>query len=241
MATEASQHAEWSDEQRHLWSRVLAAGVAAQQIVSGAVAVGGTAAALYAHHRLSLDTDHLLPSLRDSFPEVLQILEGSPQWRTARVQPPVLILGSINGVQVGFRQARHSGQIESIVMQTSEGLLRVPTLDEMIGMKAYLAYARNSVRDYLDFAALASCASPAEVVVALLKSDERYGPLQVTSVGLSIAKRLSDPQPYDLESIRLEEYKGLAPQWQSWERVDERCRVFGGLLGERLVTKRDAP
>src|SRR6266487_335980 len=80
------------------WSRVLAAGVQAQRLVPGAVCVGGTAAALYAGHRVSYDTDHLLSGLRDHFEEIRAHLEAQREWKTARVTPPVLILGSLGDV-----------------------------------------------------------------------------------------------------------------------------------------------
>lgn len=231
------QHLEWTTAERNHWDAVIAAGVKAQQLVPGAVAVGGTAAALYAQHRLSLDTDHLLPSLKSSFDEVLSALEQSPQWKTARIQPPVLILGSIDQVQVGFRQARHEGSIEASVIQTDSGPLAIPTLDEMVGMKAYLTYARNALRDYLDFAALASCTDEQAVINSLGKSDQRYGHLQTISVAMEIASRLSDPNPTDLLEIRLVHYKGLAKEWQSWERIASVCRHFGELFGRQLVLK----
>jgi len=224
-----------SESEAHDWSRVVAAGVKAQQLMPGAIAVGGMAAALYAHHRVSNDTDHLLASLRDNFDATRQRLERAPEWKTARLQPPVLILGSLGGVQVGFRQSRRKDAIDSVTTQTDAGPLTLPTLDEMIGMKAYLVYARNAVRDYLDFAALASCTDEANVLASLLKSDRRYGHLQTASVGLEIAKRLCDPQPYDLSEIDLRQYKGLAPQWQSWPKISDICRRHGAAMASRMV------
>lgn len=217
------------------WDAVIAAGVAAQRLVPGCVAVGGSAAALYAHHRVSMDTDHLLVDLRSRFDEVRDALERDPAWKTARVQAPVVILGSIAGVQVGFRQARHRGEIEARVLTTPAGSLVVPTLDEMIGMKAYMAYARNATRDYLDLAALADLAGDDATVAALLKSDDRYGHLQQSSVALLIAQRLASAAPYDLEDVDLSNYKGLVPAWQNWERVASICRRIGGLLLKRLL------
>lgn len=217
------------------WEAVLAAGVKAQRLVPGAIAVGGTAAALYAQHRLSQDTDHLLPSLAAHFDDVRSRLEAAPEWKTARVQAPVLILGSIDGVQVGFRQSRRIGPIESIVVETTHGPLAVPTLDELMGMKAYLAYSRGALRDFLDFAALSHCTDAESVVATLLKSDERYGHLQTTSVALAIAKALADPRPFDLKQVRLDEYKGLEPQWQDWTKVRDICVHLGERLGKRLI------
>lgn len=217
------------------WDAVVAAGVAAQRLVPGCVAVGGSAAALYAHHRFSLDTDHLVMDLTGRFEEVRETLERDPAWKTARVQPPVVILGSIGGVQVGFRQARHRGQIDTQTIPTSAGPLVVPTLDEMLGMKAYMAYSRNATRDYVDFAALAAVAGDEGAVVSLLKSDQRYGHLQAHSVAYSIARALASPDPRDLSEIDLSNYKGLVDPWRDWSQVAEACRRIGILLGQRLV------
>lgn len=224
------------DQQRE-WEAVLSAGVRAQQLVPGSIAVGGTAAALHAHHRFSNDTDHLVAGLRDSFDEVREKLEASGEWRTARVQAPVLILGSIGDVQVGFRQPRRASPVETAIMPTPAGSLVVPTLDELIGMKAYLAYSRNALRDYLDFAALASCAADDVVLTSLLRSDERYGALQSASVGLEIAKRLSDPAPYDLGKVDLAEYKGVSAEWRDWARIVSSSRRFGAALARALVVE----
>lgn len=217
------------------WAGILKAGVQAQRLVPGAVCVGGTAAALYAGHRVSQDTDHLLPALRDHFAEVRARLEAQPDWKTARVNPPVLILGSLGGVEVGFRQLKRSLPIEIQVVQTDAGPLVVPTLDEMLGMKAFLAYDRNATRDYLDFAALSQCASPEVVLEALLKLDARYGSLQTASVGLEVAKALCAAAPFDLDETELPRYKELHPKWHRWETTRALCQSFGVLLGEALV------
>jgi len=217
------------------WGGILKAGVQAQRLVPGAVCVGGTAAALYAGHRVSQDTDHLLPGLRDSFAEVRARLEAQPDWKTSRVTPPVLILGSIGGVEVGFRQLKRSLPIEIQTVQTGAGPLVVPTLDEMLGMKAFLAYDRNATRDYLDFAALSECASPDAVLTALLKLDTRYGSLQTASVGLEVAKALCAAAPFDLDELELPRYKGLNEKWHRWETTRTICQRFGVLLGEALI------
>lgn len=217
------------------WTGVLQAGVQAQCLVPGAVCVGGTAAALYAGHRLSQDTDHGMPPLRDHFEEVRARLETQPEWKTARVNPPVIILGSMGGVEVGFRQLKRSLPIETQTVQTEAGALVVPTLDEMLGMKAFLAYDRNATRDYLDFAALTECASPPAVLGSLLKLDARYGSLQTASVGLEVAKALCAAAPFDLEEMELPRYKGLHEKWHCWETTRTICHRFGVLLGEALV------
>jgi hypothetical protein len=218
------------------WDDVLAAGVKAQRLIPGSVAVGGTACALYARHRFSQDTDHLVPGLKDRYEDVRSTLEQSREWKTARLQPPVLILGSIDGVQVGFRQPRRMDTIATMVIETGGGPLVVPTLDELIGMKAYLAYSRNALRDYLDLAALSGLAPREAIVASLLQSDARYGHLQTSSVALEIAKALSDPHPFDLDQIDLGEYKDLSPEWRSWPKIKEVCKQLGSALGEALIS-----
>ena len=217
------------------WSGILKAGVQAQLWVPGAVCVGGTAAALYAGHRLSQATDHLMSGLRGHFEEVRTRLEARPEWKTARVNPPVLILGTIGGVEVGFRQLKRALPIETQSVQTDAGPLVIPTLDEMIGMKAFLAYDRNATRDYLDFAALSECASPEAVLDSLLKLDIRYGSLQTASAALEVAKALCAAAPFDLDELELPRYKGLTAKWHRWETTRALCQRFGVLLGEALV------
>lgn len=230
---EASPH----DSPKRLaeWAGILRAGVQAQRLVPGSVCVGGTAAALYAGHRISLDTDHLMLALRDHFDDVRSHLEAQPEWKTARVSPPVLILGSIGNVEVGFRQLKRSEPVETQTMQTESGPLVVPTLDEMICMKAFLAYNRNATRDYLDFAALSECASEESVLRSLAKLDARYGALQSASVGLEVAKALCAAAPFDLNEAELPNYKGLTEKWHRWENTRSICQRFGIRLGGMLV------
>ena len=86
------------------WEQLLSAASRLQEILPGATLVGGTAVAIFAHHRLSQDTDHILPDLRQRFDDVLSQLESVAGWRTARVKRPVLILGSLDGIETGVRQ-----------------------------------------------------------------------------------------------------------------------------------------
>ena len=238
MATEMENKGRQGERQANdAWEKILKAGVAAQRFVPGSICVGGTAVALYAHHRISHDTDHLLPNLRSRFEEVLAALESQPDWKTARVQPPVLILGSIEQVQVGFRQLMRSSAVETETLDTPAGKLVVPTLDELLCMKAFLAYRRNATRDYLDFAALSTCAPEKDVIASLLKLDERYGEIQTVSVGLEVAKVLSAAAPFDLNEAELQHYKGLAEKWQKWGATRSICNHFGVLLGEALVNR----
>jgi len=81
------------------WERLLTSAARLQRILPDAVLVGGTAAALYADHRISRDADHVLMDLRERFDEVLAQLESVAGWKTARIKKPVLILGSLDGIE----------------------------------------------------------------------------------------------------------------------------------------------
>jgi hypothetical protein len=221
------------------WEAIVRAGIESQRLVPGAIAVGDTAAALYANHRVSADTDHLVADLKARFDDVRAALESSPEWVTARVLPPKMILGSLRGVEVGFRQMIRSLPVETTKLETPAGPLLVPTLDELLGMKAYLAYSRRATRDFVDFAALASCLSDDEALQTLLRSDRRYGELQSDSVSLEIAKALAEPQPYDLDSIDLQTYKGVQTPWNDWRHAERVCKRLGVLLSERLLAGND--
>ncbi len=83
------------------WEQVLSSVARLQRILPEAVLVGGTAAALYAEHRLSTDANHVLPDLQQRFDQVLAELESVAGWKTARIRRPVQILGSLDGIETG--------------------------------------------------------------------------------------------------------------------------------------------
>ncbi len=86
------------------WEEVLSAAARLQSYLPGAVLVGRTAAVFFAAHRLSVDADHVLPDLQKKFDVVLADLESVAGWKTARVQRPIQILGSLDGIETGIRQ-----------------------------------------------------------------------------------------------------------------------------------------
>jgi hypothetical protein len=144
------------------------------------------------------------------------------------------ILGAGEGVEIGFRQARRTEPIATVSISTPQGEVVIPTLAEMIAMKAFLAYSRNVVRDYLDFAALTTCTDEAHGLEALGNLDRLYGHLQSSSVALEVAKTLSKPEPTDLQGADLSQYRALAPQWHDWRRTEHICQHFGVLLASVL-------
>jgi hypothetical protein len=85
---------------------------------------------------------------------VLADLEAVAGCRTARVQRPVLILGSLDGIETGVRQLIREQPLETQEITIGGLRLMVPTEEELLRIKAVLILKRNATRDYLDFAAL---------------------------------------------------------------------------------------
>ena len=195
------------------WERLLAAERHIQYLVPGAVLVGGTAAAIHAGHRVSLDGDHVLSDLRERFDDVLAALERAAGWATDRVQRPVLILGQLDGVLTGIRQLRRTTPLET---EEIEGL-RVPTLAEMARIKSWLLVTRDTVRDYLDTVVLLERLGAAGVAVALRTFDAIYAQPGGASALAELSERLARATPADWVAIDLSTYRGLRPPWNDWE------------------------
>ncbi len=222
-----------SNDQVSDWERLLAAERHLQALLPDAVLVGGTAAALHAGHRVSLDGDHVLEELRDHFDEVLANLEAVAGWQTARVRRPVLILGSLDGVMTGIRQLRRSQPLET---ETISGL-QVPTLAEMARIKAWLLATRLTTRDYLDTVVLFELLGEDELRRALALLDELYPQPNGTSVLAEVIERLGAARPVDVASVELESYRDLRPPWNDWAHVSKRGRFWAQILADLLLGK----
>ena len=216
------------------WERVLSAAARLQGILPGAVLVGGTAAAAHERHRLSVDADHVVADLRERFDEVLAQLESVAGWKTARVRRPVLVLGSLDGIETGIRQLIRSAPLETeTVSAPGGGSVVVPTRAEMLRIKAILILKRNATRDYLDFAALARSLGADGTADALGTLDELYPQENGASPFQQLLVQLASPMPFDLDGMDLTEYKRLAPEWRDWGKV----RAFCGELAAGLLRR----
>jgi hypothetical protein len=216
------------------WEQLLSAAAHLQEILPDATLVGGTAVAIFAQHRLSRDADHVLPDLRHRFDEVLAELEAVAGWRTARVKRPVLILGSLDGIETGVRQMIREQPLETQEVSIGGVRLMVPTEEELLRIKAVLILKRNATRDYLDFAALSERIGPERVKEALAPLDQLYPQTTGESAFQQLQVQLANPMPYDLENTDLREYRKLHPKWHDWNRVKQVCAniavdLFNGL------------
>ena len=212
------------------WERLLAAERHLQALVPGAVLVGGTAAALHAGHRKSLDADHVVEDLRERFDTVLEELEAVAGWQTSRVQRPVVILGRLDGMMTGIRQLRRTRPLET---ETVEGLT-VPTLAEMARVKAWLLATRHTVRDYLDTVVLLERLGE-EVPDAFLSFDELYAQESGTSPLVEVIERLGSADPSDRAEVDLSTYKGLVAPWSDWAHLASRGRDWAEVLSRATL------
>ncbi|HWE84436.1 MAG TPA: nucleotidyl transferase AbiEii/AbiGii toxin family protein [Terracidiphilus sp.] len=217
------------------WESVLSAAAHLQQIFPDAVLVGGTAAAMYAGHRVSTDADHVLTDLRSRFDQVLAELESVAGWTTARVKAPVVILGSLDGIETGIRQLIRERPLETTQMWVGNDRITVPTAEEMLRIKSVLILKRNATRDYLDFAALADHLGDEKTVAALRSFDELYPQPNGESALQQLQIQLAEPLPYDVDEVNLAQYKNAAARWQSWESVSEFCRRCANLIFDRIL------
>lgn len=218
------------DEQSKEWEKLLLAAARLQGLLGEGVLVGGTAAALLARHRFSHDADHVLDDLRGRFDEVLATLEAVAGWETARVQRPVQILGSLDGIETGIRQLIRETPIETVEMTFGENTIRIPSPAEILRIKAILILKRNATRDYLDFAAIAEGLGPKKTIEAMSPFDEIYRQNNGESPLMQLEIQLSNPMPYDLESDDLSEYRQLAEEWRSWGKVSDTCKQIAVTL-----------
>jgi hypothetical protein len=217
------------------WEQVLSSAARLQRILPEAVLVGGTASALYAEHRLSLDTDHVIPDLRQRFDQVLADLESVAGWRTARVMRPVQILGNLDGIETGVRQLIRDEPLETTQIERFGQTLTVPTEAEMLRIKGVLILKRNATRDYLDFVALADHMGDEKTVEALRPFDRLYPQPNQESALQQMQIQLANPLPYDLEELNLVEYRNLDARWQDWETVKSTCIGLAMLIFDRIV------
>ena len=209
------------------WQRLLEAQRAIQQHFPDLVLVGGTASALHAGHRFSLDGDHVIADLRSSFGRVVESLEALSGWKTARLAPPVMILGSFEGVETGIRQLRRTEPLETEMIAG----LQVPTLAEMTRVKGWMVVTRNATRDYLDFGALS--AKLGSSFVEAMSSMDRLYPQETGETALrQLGKQLAEPKPYDLgdPSTLGGRFRGLEQPWQDWAFVSSYSRKLAQTL-----------
>lgn len=216
------------------WELVLSSAARLQRILPDAVLVGGTASAIHAQHRFSRDADHVLTDLRHRFDAVLGQLESVAGWKTARVQRPVQILESLDGIETGVRQLVRDEPLETATVDYHGARITVPTEGEILRIKGVLILKRNATRDYLDFVALADHMGDARVALALQSFDRLYQQDSGESPLQQLQVQLANALPYDLEETELGEYKSLNPRWHDWQVVKAACAHLSTAIFDRV-------
>jgi hypothetical protein len=205
-----------------------------QTKVPGAILVGGTAAALHARHRYSVDHDHVIKDLQKNYDKAFAALESIAGWRTARRMHGTMVLGEAEGIAAGLRNQKRAAPLETIEVEVAPGqALRVPTIGEMLRVKAFLVVERNATRDYLDSAALSHHLGMKKSVAALERMNELYGEFAGEGGDMltSLVTKLAAPDPYDLTDVDLTEYKGIIAPWDDWRAVEAQCgKVAAAIL-----------
>jgi hypothetical protein len=216
------------------WETLLAHAAVLQTKIPGAVLVGGTAAAVHAKHRYSLDHDHVIQNLGRDYGTAMRSLESIVGWRTERKVRGKLVLGKVSGISAGLRNQRRKEPLETTVVRTADGKeLRIPTVPEMLRIKAFLVIERNATRDFLDVAALSKHLGLKKSAAALEFMNDLYGEFvgEAGDVLTTLVVKLANPEPYDLTDVDLSEYKGIVAPWNDWRSVTAQCaRLAASIL-----------
>lgn len=200
------------------------------------VCVGGTAAALHARHRFSLDADHVGPDVREQFDEVTLALTNWEGWKTRRIRAPVAILGERHGIQLGVRQQRRRFPLDATRLDD----LWVPTPEETLRIKAWMIADRGATRDFLDVAALGDLLGPERSAAALAPLSDLYDPVGTETATMRFAQAAMT-RPTDEQDVDLRAYRGLATPYQDLESVIRRVRDLAVPALERELGTRGAP
>ena len=214
------------------WETLLAHAAALQAKIPAAILVGGTAAALHAGHRFSIDHDHVIKDLAANYAAATKALESIAGWRTNRRVKGKMVLGGVNDIAAGLRNQRRSAPLETTEVSVAGGRIRLPTIGETLRIKAFLMVDRNATRDYLDVAALSHHMGLKKSVLALERMNELYSEFAGEGGDMltSILVKLSAPDPYDLTDVDLTEYKGIVAPWNDWLAVEDQCSSLAAAL-----------
>ncbi|MDP3971832.1 MAG: hypothetical protein Q8P61_02845 [Candidatus Nanopelagicales bacterium] len=242
--THGQRFAESKDPADQAWGELLDAAARLQELVPDLVLVGGTATALHAGHRYSRDADHVAADLQERFDRVLRMLEGVSGWSSNRRRGKVLVLGSLDGVDVGLRQLRRSRPLDSQEVTTPNGrTLVVPTAAEMLRIKGILVVARNATRDYLDAAAMCDVLGAEAAAREVAHMDDYYDADEFTGglpVSIEEIRRFAEPIPTEADPQQvLDRMQGLAPAWRDWGNVVDKLQATAAIAAEHVLLEGD--
>lgn len=169
-----------------------------------------------------------------------------PDWErvlssAARLQRPVQILGSLDGIETGVRQLMRDEPLETTVVNCVGAQITVPTESEMLRIKAVLILRRNATRDYIDFVALADHLGDIKLTQALASFDQLYRQDSGESPLQQLQVQLANALPYDLEETELAEYKHLDARWHHWSTIQTTCSHLATVIFDRVCQMQASP
>ena len=102
-----------------------------------------------------------------------------------------------------MRQLRRARPLETALMRVGNDQATLPTLPEVLRIKAFLCLDRNATRDYLDVAALAAHLGLEKAAEALWTMDELYPQKNGDpwAVRTQLVMQFAAPSPYDRVDI----------------------------------------
>lgn len=206
------------------WERVLRSAARVQERVPGAVVCDHTATAMHARHHIPAEVIHCIDTREHHIDAIRTTLEIDREWTTALVQSSKILIGSQNGVQTSIHSFRHSAPMDTEVRVGTFGSIRLSTAEDTLRMQTHMALKRNTMRDYLDVAAMWDHLGDERGAKAFRHYDGLYSTGTDESTLKRVMTQLANPQPNDLDRVDLTTYPNLDPKWQEWSTIAAICR-----------------
>jgi hypothetical protein len=221
------------------WETVLSAAAFVRRIVPDAILATVPATSSVDERLYDVD-EKMIADLKRRYAIILTDLERVSGWKTAGKGRIGRIYANFQGVETGIFDLARAAPLETTLEKGPWGEIAVPTLTEMLRIKAWLVISRNATRDYLDAAALAERLGLKAAVRALSTLDGLYPQTNRASALQQAAKQLASPRPFDLADGYLSPYRVIEPPEVRWIDVQQRCRGLAAdlmLALERAVEK----
>lgn len=160
--------------------------------------------------------------------------ESVAGWKTARVQRPVQILDSLDGIETGVRQLIRDEPLETVVVDYHGARITVfrPKARFCASRRADPQAQRHA--GLPRFRSLGRSLGNENVACALQSFDRLYPQDSGESPLQQLQVQLANALPYDLEETGLGEYKNLNPRWHDWLVVKAACSHLSARIFDRV-------
>ena len=98
------------------------------------------------------------------------------------------------------------------------------------------------MRDYIDFAALATYLGAEHAAYALEDFNSYYSDLIRAKKALplvQLVRQLAAPKPGDLDKIDVSYYKGIKPPFDSWDNIKKICEEISVALAMYVIAEKE--